>query len=144
MMTAHMADLQREIPHRWPVHFVSITADVDHDVPEVLRTYAEHYQANADRWHFLHGHSKSDVVDLVVNNLKLIVLDKGQEKESPNDLFIHSTVFALVDRQGRLRGTFESIPAGLSEDSNTANSDSWETQLKPRLLRAIEQMIHED
>lgn len=148
-MTARMADLQASIPEQWPVKFVSLTADAEYDTPEVLRRYADECQADPQRWNFLHG-AKPAIVDLAVKNLKLVVLDKEQERQSPDDLFIHSTTLALVDKHGRLRGAFESIPRGASEqDVDFAGEppallDHWRTALKPRLLKAIEQLIAED
>ncbi len=143
MMTTRMADLQTTIPEQWPVKFVSLTADTLYDTPQVLRSYAETYHADAQRWNFLHS-TKPAIVDLAVKNLKLIVLDKEQEQQSANDLFIHSTTLALVDKHGRLRGSFESIPMIVPEDAELAPVDDWEATLKPRLLRAIEQLIAED
>jgi protein SCO1/2 len=148
-MTARMADLQASIPEHWPVKFVSLTADAEYDTPEVLRKYAEEYHAAPQRWSFLHA-TKPAIVDLAVNNLKLVVLDKEQERQSPNDLFIHSTTLALVDKHGRLRGAFESIPRVVSEEDvefagePPAPLDHWQTALKPQLLKAIEQLIAED
>jgi protein SCO1/2 len=148
MMTTRVADLQGSIPKEWPVKFVTLTADADYDTPDVLRAYAEHYQADSQRWSFLHG-SKAAIVDLAVNNLKLVALDKEEERQSPNDLFIHSTTLALVDKHGRLRGAFESMPVDLSEDAQFSDaqptpSDNWNSTLKPRLLEAIERLIAED
>lgn len=148
MMTTRMADLQASIPKERPVKFVSLTTDAEYDTPDVLRIYAEHYQADSQRWYFLHG-SKPAIADLAVNNLKLVVLDKEQERQSANDLFIHSTTLALVDKHGRLRGAFESVPVDVSKDPQFADVqpvplDSWESTLKPRLLKAIERLIAED
>lgn len=148
MMTTRMADLQSSIPKAWPVKFVSLTADAEYDTPEVLRHYAEHYQADSQRWFFLHG-SKSAIVDLAVKNLKLVVLDKEQERQSVNDLFIHSTTLAVVDKHGRLRGAFESIPMDVSGDTEFADAqptsiDNWHSTLKPRLLKAVERLIAEE
>ena len=152
MMTTRMADLQASIPKEWPVKFVSLTADAEYDTPEVLRIYADGYQADSRRWNFLHG-TKPAIVDLAVKNLKLVVLDKEQERQSPNDLFIHSTTLALVDKHGRLRGAFESVPMEVSGDAQVAAQfadvqaaplDNWQSMLKPRLLEAVEQLIVED
>ena len=148
MMTSRMADLQASIPEEWPVKFVSLTTDAEYDTPEVLRIYAEGYQADSRRWNFLHG-TKPAIVDLAVNNLKLVVLDKEQERQSANDLFIHSTTLALVDKHGRLRSAFESVPMDVSEeaefaDVHAAPLDNWQTTLKPRLVKAVEQLIAED
>lgn len=148
MMTARMADLQASIPKEWPVKFVSLTADADYDTPDVLRRYAEEFQADGQRWNFLHS-TKAGIVDLAVKNLKLVVLDKEQERQSANDLFIHSTTLALVDKHGRLRGAFESVPMPVSDDADFADAqpaplDDWQSTLKPRLLKAIKQLIAED
>lgn len=147
-MTARMADLQASLADEWPVRFVSITADAEYDTPEVLRRYAEEYRADSRRWNFLHG-SKPAIIDLAVKNLKLVVLDKEQERQSPDDLFIHSTTLALVDKHGRLRGAFETVPMVVSEEDGQfadprAPLDHWQTALKPRLLQAIERLIAED
>lgn len=148
MMTTRMADLQASIPKAWPVKFVSLTADPEYDTPDVLRSYAENYQADSQRWYFLHA-SKPALADLAVTNLKLVVLDKEQDQQSANDLFIHSTTLALVDKHGRLRGAFESVPRVVSEDAEfaevqTAPLDNWHSTLKPRLLKAVERLIAED
>ena len=146
-MTTRMADLQASIPEHWPVKFVSLTADAEYDTPDVLHDYAEAYQADSQRWHFLHA-TKPAIADLAVNHLKLVVLDKEQERQSVNDLFIHSTTLALVDKHGRLRGAFESVPMVVSEDEQFADAqppvDTWQSTLKPRLLKAIEQLVAED
>jgi cytochrome oxidase Cu insertion factor (SCO1/SenC/PrrC family) len=125
-----------------------LTADAEHDTPEVLRGYAEEYQADSRRWNFLHA-TKPAIVDLAVKDLKLVVLDKEQERQSANDLFIHSTTLALVDKHGRLRGSFESVPMDVSQDDEFAGvepapRDNWQSTLKPRLLKAIERLIAED
>jgi cytochrome oxidase Cu insertion factor (SCO1/SenC/PrrC family) len=147
-MTARMADLQASIPPRWPVKLVSLTTDPEYDTPEVLNRYATAYRADSQRWNFLHA-AKPAIVDLAVGNLKLVILDKEEARESPNDLFIHSTTLALVDKHGRLRGSFESLPLDVSkvagfEDVEPPSLDSWQTTLKPRLLKAIERLIAED
>jgi protein SCO1/2 len=146
-MTARMADLQASIPAKWPVKLVSLTTDPEYDTPEVLGRYATEFHADSRRWDFLHG-EKPAIADLAVKNLKLVVLDKEEERESVNDLFIHSTTLALVDKHGRLRGSFESMPMDISKVAGFEDvkppPDSWQSTLKPRLLKAIERLIAED
>lgn len=147
-MSARMADLQDSIPPQWPVKLVSLTTDPEYDTPEVLSKYAGTFKADSKRWNFLHA-PKLDIVDLAVKNLKLVVLDKEEARESANDLFIHSTMLALVDKHGRLRGAFESVPLDVSklegfEHVKAPSPDTWQFTLKPRLLKAIERLIAED
>jgi len=126
-MTRRMADLQAAIPTNQPVTFVTLTTDPEHDSPAVLRTYSDRFGAKHERWHFLTG-TKKQIADLAGRGLKLTALEKQKEQqENPDDLFIHSTLFVLVDQQGRARAVFESDDAGM----------------KPKALRAIAQLLHE-
>ena len=107
-MTRRMAEFQVAIPARSPVKFVTLTADPQNDTPAVLDTYARRISAAPGRWHFLTG-TKKQIVDLAVQGLKLTTLDKEEaQRTDPNDLFIHSTMFVVVDQQGRARAVLES------------------------------------
>ena len=107
-MTRRMADLQAAIPAGQPVKFITLTTDPDHDTSAVLQSYARRFLAQAGRWHFLTG-TKRQIADLAVGGLKLTALEKEPDKrEKLDDLFIHSTLFVLIDQQGRARATFES------------------------------------
>jgi len=105
-MTQRMLALQQQLGASLPVKFVSITADPDFDTPDVLKRYAANHKADLSRWHFLSG-PKKQVYALTVNGLKFVVLDKTEQRETPDDLFVHSTQFALVDKRGKIRGYFE-------------------------------------
>ncbi len=103
-MSAHMKELQAKLPH--DVKLVSLTTDPTHDSPEVLKKYAGNY-SKSDNWLFLTG-DKRVLNTVSVDGLKLAVQETPPaERENPNDLFIHSTKFVLVDRLGRVRGYFD-------------------------------------
>jgi protein SCO1 len=107
-MTRRMSELQRVIPSDLPVKLVTVTTDPEYDAPQVLKRYGARYNVNADRWWFLTG-SKSDIARLARDGLKLVAEEtKPEERVNDADLFIHSTVFVLLDRKGRLRGSIES------------------------------------
>lgn len=106
-LTRRMASLQTKIPPPAPVQFVSLTADPDNDTPAILKNYAETHQADSARWQFLTG-PKKELYRLAIEDLKFVVVDKTREQREPQEeMFLHSTLFVLVDRQGRLRGCFE-------------------------------------
>ena len=110
-MTQRMAELQAAIPAHQPVRFVTLTTDPEFDTPPVLERYARRYNADPARWHFLTG-SKAQMADAIVRGLKLTA--QGQEPakmQTPNDLFIHSTLLLVVDKQGRARAVIETEPA---------------------------------
>ena len=143
VMTRRMAELQSLIPADLPVGFLSLTTDPDFDSPPILAQYGQHFGANFSRWQFVTG-TKKELGDLAAQGLKLVGKEKAEElRTAPNDLFIHSTVFALVDSQGRLRGVKETLPPPASEDVREPLVDPWETDLKPELLRSIEQLLKE-
>jgi protein SCO1/2 len=126
-MTRRMAELQSAIPATQAVRFVTLTTDPGNDTPSVLQGYARRFGAQADRWHFLTG-TKKQIVDLAVHGLKLTALDKeASQQKDPDDLFIHSTIFVLMDKQGRARAVFESD----------------DVSMKPKILAAIERLLKE-
>ena len=61
---------------------------------------------------------------LAVDGMKLIAREKPPgEQATPEDLFIHATIFVAIDRQGRLRGVLESMEDGWKEKAiSIANS----------------------
>jgi protein SCO1/2 len=85
------------------IRLFSLTADPNNDTPAVLSKYGIRYGAEPGRWQLLTG-SKRDVYQLAVSNLLFSVVDNSGSTNVPLDqLFIHSTDFAIVDRAGRLR-----------------------------------------
>ena len=117
-MSRRMQELQAAIPADLPVKLISLTTDPAYDTPGILQDYAQRFRADSNRWWFLTG-LKSEVVRLAVDNLKLVMMDKDEaQRESPNDLFIHSTLLVVVDKQGQLRATFESLPRDLDEEES--------------------------
>jgi cytochrome oxidase Cu insertion factor (SCO1/SenC/PrrC family) len=105
-MTRQMKELQDALPAASAPRLVSLTTDADFDTPPVLQKYAERFGARA-HWLFLTG-DKRAIANLAIDSLKLTALEKpAAERTSPEDLFVHSTIFILVDKQARLRGVFE-------------------------------------
>jgi protein SCO1 len=122
-LTRNLAEIQAAVPKDAPVKFISLTADPEYDTPAVLHRYADKFAAEPDRWFFLTG-PKGKMNALAMNGLKLAVLDKAPEiRESPEDLFIHSAKFVLVDKQGRLRAWFDGdLPESRAEVLHAINS----------------------
>jgi protein SCO1/2 len=81
----------------------------------VLKQDAEHFKADPARWWFLTG-SKKQIADVAIDGLKLTAMEKDPAKrEDAADLFIHSLLMVVVDRQGRVRAAFESTEEGWKE-----------------------------
>ncbi|HUR47545.1 MAG TPA: SCO family protein [Candidatus Saccharimonadales bacterium] len=111
-MTQRMADLQSQLPQQLPVKLVTLTTDPEHDSPAVLKRYGEKFGADFKRWMFLTG-TKTNLAVLARDGLKLVAEEiKPEDRVSPDDLFLHSTIFVLLDKHGRLRGSFDSTEEG--------------------------------
>jgi protein SCO1/2 len=106
-MTKDMARLQDLWPTNAPVRFVSLTSDPNFDTPAVLRRFATDYKADTNRWDFLTG-TKHQIVETAADFKFARVEKTKDEQESENDLFIHSTIFLVVDKHGQIRSTVES------------------------------------
>ena len=112
-MTKQMKTLQDALPPASRARLVTLTTDPATDTPAVLKTYAARFGANPDRWLFLTG-TKREIAALAIGSLKLTAIEKKpEERENPQDLFIHSTIFVVVDKQARLRRVFESEGEGI-------------------------------
>jgi protein SCO1 len=128
-MTRQMKELQDRLPEGSTAKLVTLTTDADFDTPPVLKTYAERFKADTNRWMFLTG-SRRQIADLAAGSLKLTAIEKPlAEQQSPNDLFVHSTIFVLVDKSGQLRGIYETAGEGTD----------WE-QTRPQILAAVRKL----
>jgi protein SCO1 len=131
-MTRHMKELQQALPPQSGARLVTLTTDPDFDTPSVLKAYAERFGADTNRWMFLTG-TKREIGKLAIDSLKLSAIEKSaNERESPEDLFVHSTIFVVVDRQARLRGVFESTGEGVDPK-----------QEKAKIIAAVAQLERE-
>ena len=79
----------------------------------MLARYAERFGADTNRWMFLTG-TQPEIAKLAIDSLKLTAVAKPpEERQSPADLFVHSTIFVIADKQARLRGVFETTGEGI-------------------------------
>jgi len=107
VITRRMAELAKALdasPSLRDVKLVSFSVDPDFDRPDVLREYGRTNGADPARWMFLTGTSET-VRGLVRDGFKLPIGDQPD----PNMPIVHSQNFMVVDRQGRIRGTFDAL-----------------------------------
>jgi protein SCO1/2 len=100
IMSEKMRKLQDSLPAE--IRLVSFSVDPDVDTPAVLAEYAKKFGADPNRWLFLTG-SKESLYKLSKEGFKLAVEDSGGTELEP---ITHSSRFALVDQQGRIRGYY--------------------------------------
>jgi protein SCO1/2 len=131
-MTRQMKELEKGLPTGSDSRLVTLTTDPDYDTPVILKKYGEDYGADSNRWMFLTG-TKAEIGKLAIDSLKLAAVEKKpEERESANDLFIHATIFVLVDRKAELRGVFETTGEGVDPE-----------QVKAKILEGVSQLERE-
>ncbi|MSU57069.1 MAG: SCO family protein [Pedosphaera sp.] len=132
-MTRQMASLQAALPKESGAKLVTLTTDPEFDSPGVLKKYPERLGLNAsDRWIFLTG-AKKEIAGLAIGSLKLTAIEQpADQRTNEADLFIHSTIFVVVDKQARLRAVFETDGDGIT----------W-TNVQPAIIATLQQLERE-
>jgi protein SCO1/2 len=132
-MTGQMRSLQNSLPPASEARLVTLTTDPENDSAAVLKKYGQHFDADFNRWTFLTG-TKAQIAGLASDSLKLSAVPvKSEDRKDDADLFIHSTIFVVVDKHAQLRGVFETGGEGVD----------WTNAVQPRLLLAVQQLENE-
>lgn len=103
-LSQQMQKIQSHLPSG--AKLVTLTADPEYDTPQVLKRYGEQYQNQPDKWWFLTG-PKTDIYRLAISDLKFSVMESGEPNPKLEDMFIHSVLFVVVDRKGRIRAVVQ-------------------------------------
>jgi protein SCO1/2 len=103
-MTAQMKSLVERLGDHPEIRFISFDVDPDHDTVADLAAFAKNLGADPKRWSFLQGRDRATIRTLSRDGFKL-----GLEGGDPNDPqpILHSSRFALVDREGLLAATYD-------------------------------------
>ncbi len=121
VMNARLADIGQALQRdHADVRLVSFSIAPEADTPEVLRRYAQRFQTPGDHWSFLTG-DHATIYRLAEKGFLLPLLDNSKGQVDPGDgEFIHSTRISLVDRQGVVRGSFDSAAPEVTQKVLTA------------------------
>lgn len=132
-MTAQMKDFEDKLSADKNAKLVTLTTDPDFDSPEILKRYGERFGADFSRWTFLTG-TKMQIGNLAANSLKLsaVPIDVKDQKNAA-DLFIHTTIFVIVDKHAQLRGIFQTGGDGVD----------WTNDVEPRLIKTVHRLERE-
>ena len=117
-MSAHLLELQNIFENRDDLIIVSHTVDPKNDSVEVLSKYAEKVHAKEGRWYFLTG-EKEAIYNLAFDGYFATV----QRDEAAPGGFLHSELIFLLDKKGRLRGTFDDMGNVVPAWDGTSTSD---------------------
>lgn len=99
-MTSNMKKLQDKLEEAGVenYHLVSFSVDPERDTPEVLKQYAEDYDADLSNWTFLTGYEFDYIKDLAVNSFKNLVAAPAEG----DDQIMHGSYFFLVNPDGEV------------------------------------------
>lgn len=123
-----MAQVQTKLGERDDVQLVSLTIDPGTDNPEVLKEFAEKYEADRNRWLFLTG-EKNDILDTLKTSF--VTQDEHDGMVVPvhlpsGRLPLVSRIY-LMDREGRIRESYDArkqtTPAAIAADVETLNQE---------------------
>jgi protein SCO1/2 len=132
-MTGQMESLQAALPPASGAKLVTLTTDPGFDTPPVMKKYGERFNADFNRWTFLSG-TKAEIAALAAGSLKLSAVPvKPADQQNAADLFIHTTIFVVVDKHAQLRAIFETGGDGVD----------WAGDVEPRLLKTIARLERE-
>lgn len=96
---------QRYLRDNIDVELVSFSVDPENDTPAVLKTYADHLEADQSRWRFVTG-PREAMEQLVVGGFAS-AMDKTTGANGMIDI-AHTTKLVLIDGDGNIRGYYSS------------------------------------
>jgi protein SCO1 len=132
IITGHMKSLADALPKTSGARLVTLTTDPDFDTPAVMKKYGERFGADFSRWTFLTG-TRAEIGALGGRSLKLSAVPvPPADQANAADLFIHTTIFVIVDKHAQWRGSFETV----GEDVDWTNVQS-------RITAAVRQLERE-
>ena len=132
IITGHMKSLADALPKTSRARLVTLTTDPDFDTPAVMKKYGERFGADFSRWTFLTG-TKAEIGALGGRSLKLSAVPvPPADQANAADLFIHTTIFVIVDKHAQWRGSFETV----------GDDVDW-TNVQQRIVAAVRQLERE-
>jgi protein SCO1/2 len=132
-MAAHLLDLQNKFSKVENVRILSHTVDPKNDSPEVLKEYSKKVHADNSKWTFVTG-NKEEIYSLANRGY---FASAGMDETAPGG-FLHSELIFLVDKNGRLRGSFD------DSDRIVPAWDGTSTSEMKKLADAIDNLLLEE
>jgi protein SCO1/2 len=100
VMHRNMLNVYNEFKNAGDFKIISYTIDPKHDSVNILKKYADNLGITGNTWWFLQG-KKEDIYKLSESYLV------RRPEEDAKQLFIHDGYFILIDKQKRIRGTYD-------------------------------------
>lgn len=98
IMNRNMVEIQNEFFGNPNFGIASVTINPENDTPQVLKKHAADLKITSANWHFLTG-DKKYIFDLANKGFNIYAGENSQV----NGGFEHSGLFALIDKNGKIR-----------------------------------------
>ena len=102
IMNRNMVKVQNEFYGNPDFAIASFTINPELDTPEVLKEYADNYKVTNPNWHMLTG-DKAAIYKLANEGFHIYA---GESLDS-DEVFEHSGLFALMDKEGNIRSRYD-------------------------------------
>lgn len=113
-LTAQMMKLQKRYQKQGvDIRLVSISVDPETDTPKKLLDFAQTAGVDFKRWTWLTG-PLAKIRALIIKGFKIHMGEKVKDANGLIDI-AHTGKFVLVDRQGNIRGFYDSDDQGIDE-----------------------------
>ena len=135
-MNENMNKVYQAFRNNDDVVILSHTVDPEHDTVAAMKAYSMRFDADPKHWMFLTG-DKQALYDQARNSYLISAVNNNDKVPDIGEDFIHSNIFALVDKEGRLRmhkdkngnpetydGTSEQSVAQLIKDIKTLEKET--------------------
>jgi len=104
VMHRNMLNVYKEFKDDANFRIISHTIDPKYDTVPVLKRYADKLGIAGNGWWLLHG-EKGDTYGIAKSYLQTV------SEKNPKGEYIHDGFFILIDKQKRIRGTYEGTDA---------------------------------
>lgn len=104
VMHRNMLNVYKEFKDDPNFRIISHTIDPKYDTVPVLKRHADKLGITGNTWWLLHG-QKGDTYGIAKSYLQTV------SEKNPKGEFIHDGFFILIDKQKRIRGTYEGTDA---------------------------------
>ncbi len=106
MLVRKVYDLSQTVP-QVDMRFVTITVDPEYDTVDMMKRFADVYQAQPERWMFLTG-EKDEVYRLIRHGFKVAAWEQFGTERLPGYEFAHSLSLIHVGADGKVLGKYSS------------------------------------
>lgn len=140
VMNKNLGDIEQKFINQKDFGIVSITINPKYDTPEVLKNHAQQLNVMSDDWHFLTTEDQNYIHNLA----KEFNMYVDENINAPGG-FEHSGLFALIDKDGKIRCRRDAYgnPIMYYTALNYSDKDGFEEDYKGKFRPGVDAIIED-